>query len=122
MAHTVSDTEWTLRQLLDKLLAPLIVLGIVGGIAGFTKFEGALAETKTEVRELKNQRHNVQRTVNELTERQASMLSSQQKVELNVREVQTDQRHMKEDIAEIKAQNREILRILREEGRVGVGG
>ncbi len=86
---------------------------------GYIKLRAAQAETTQHVSELKKQREDVRVEVQEIKQKQSHIIDSQHSIEVTVERIETHQENLREEMRYMKAQNAEILRILRGNGGNG---
>lgn len=111
--HQVSDSEWTLMRWVEKILAPLITMAIITGVGFAIKVDSALSQQDGRITQIEGDKVIGAEEVATVKKQQNKLLESTHRLEVDVERLDTSQQHIKEDIAEIKAQNGEILRILR---------
>jgi len=116
MSQGISDAEVKAIRWVEHILAPLIVVSIVGLTTFALSANQSLAELTTDQQNYKIDAAELREEVKEISREQKVIINNQRHIEKKLERTGAHQEHFKEEIESLKTQNDEILRILRNNG------
>jgi len=116
MSQGISDAEVKAIRWVEHILAPLIVVSIAGLITFSMDASQTMAQLQTKVDQAKAVDSDLKTQVAEIGREQKIIINNQRHIEKKLERTETHQEHFKEEIKNLKVQNDEILRILRNNG------
>ena len=113
----IGTTEIRLIRWGVKILTPLLTAGLLAVVTYMFGIGNTLAELTAKQDNYKNSTITLKQSVDKLSKKTDDQLESQHTVEVQVERIETHQEHFKQEIKDIKNQNAEIIRLLRENTR-----
>lgn len=114
MSHEITDTEVKAIRWVEHILAPLVVISVLGLATFAMSADTTMAELAKDHERYDTATQELKADVKDIRVGQEAQIESQHAIEVTVKEIEIHQEHFKQEIQEIKTQNGEILRILRE--------
>jgi septal ring factor EnvC (AmiA/AmiB activator) len=116
MVENISDAEVRAVRWVEHILAPLIVISIV--TLGTCANQTTEAVAQVEAKQVQSDRyHNETKAeIRSVKNKQDIILKQQHEIDVNVKKIETTQGHFNKQIDDLKDQNTEILKILRNGG------
>ena len=111
----ISEAEVTIIRWGEKILTPILVGGFLGIITYLAHVNTTLAELNGAHVVYDASNGDLKTAVKDVQSQQKQILDQQKTIEINVKKIETHQDHFKQQITDLKAQNAEILYILRKE-------
>lgn len=105
----MSPEEVKAIRWVEHIMAPLLVFAIIALSTCAVQTQDAVAQLKTEQDHDELQRQKVEVKIERLATKQEAILNSQHQTEVTIKEIETNQGHLKDDV-------QEILTILRGNG------
>jgi hypothetical protein len=112
----ITEAEIRIIRWGEKILTPLLVAGFVGVIGYLANVGNVVAQLQSDHKNYDSQNGDINITVDQVRAEQQKILRSHHALEINLQRLDTSQSYIKEEVKDIKQQNAEILRILRENG------
>lgn len=109
----ITKTELAIVRWLEKILSPLIVLAVAGLIGFSLQVSNSMAELRKDHEGYNSNNGKIESSIKELDVKQDKLIKSQYDLEKHVKELEVHQGHVREEVRDLKSQNSEILRILR---------
>jgi len=113
----ITEAEIRIIRWGEKILTPLLVAGFIGIIGYLANVGQVVAELQADHNNYDAKNGDFNDAVKEVRDEQQKILKSHHALEINLQRLDTSQSYIKEEVKDIKQQNAEILRILREYGR-----
>lgn len=111
--HVVSDNEWTLMRIMERVMAPLVVATIVGGLTAYLNLSNAQAQTTSKLADMTKDREEIVEEVKTIKTQQTTIIKSQHQLDIQMTEMRAHVQNQTQKIDEMKAEQREILQLLR---------
>lgn len=109
----ISSAEIRIIRWGEKILTPLLVAGFVGVITFLIHVSNTMAQLTNEQGALNKYKDDINQTLHVLDARIEAQNKVQQKTEITLQRIDTNQQHFKDQIIDLKIQNAEIIRLLR---------
>jgi hypothetical protein len=110
----MTETEVKTIRWVEHILAPLVVMSVIGLASFAMSADTTMAELSKDHERYDETTEELKSDVKDIRDGQHEQLESQHTIEITVKEIETHQQHFKDEISNIKVQNTEILKILRE--------
>ena len=110
MSESISDAEVKAIRWVEHILAPLIVAAILTLATCMNQTQEAIAQLESNQGVIDGATDEARAEIKVIKRRQEQLL-------INVQKIDTNQENIKDTITDLKTQNSEILKILREELR-----
>lgn len=111
----ISSAEVQAVRWIERILTPLIIAAIIALSTCSINSRDDMMGLKNSVINLSGQAAEARLAVTEFQKAQDTMLSNQHALEVKLKAAETHQLYIKEELAGVKFQNTEILKILRRE-------
>jgi hypothetical protein len=116
MSENISVAEVKAVRWVERILAPIIVAAVVALATCTSAAQNDLVLLQAEVSTITKVNGATKKAIVEIKEVQHKTLEAQHLLDLRVTKIQANQGNLKEDVQELKAQNMEIIRLLRSWG------
>lgn len=114
MSEGMSDAEVKAIRWVEHILAPLIVVSIVGLVTFSLNASQTMAELQSKVDQQKATDVDLKDQVKVIATEQKVIISNQRQLERQTDRIEAHQENIKVQVTDLKKQNDEILRILRD--------
>ena len=111
----ISEAEVKIIRWGEKILTPLLVAMILGMAAWVGSMNDSIAQLAGEHDRYNDNNAVIKSEVTKINDKLDRQNNSQQQLELSVKRIETRQEYYKDQIQDVKEQNAQILKLLRDE-------
>lgn len=117
MSPNITDAEVKAIRWVEHILAPLLVACVLTLATCANQTQNAVAQLEVKQGQVEQINGETKQAIKDIASTQNTIIRQQHTLEVDVKKIETHQGHFKDEIIELKKQNTEILRILRNGSR-----
>ena len=114
MSESVTEAEIRAVRWVEHVLAPLLVMSVLTLATCASQTQKVVAELEVKQSQVERINGDTKQAIKDINTKQGVIIRQQHTLEINVKRIETHQEHFKDELIDLKQQNVEILRLLRE--------